>query len=218
MKDIVIIGGGGFSKQVIELIERINLIKPEYRLLGIIDDNENRIGGNVLGYEVIGDTSYVKRISRRHEIFGVIAIGDGETRMKISRELTDVRWENLIHPSAIVSDYGEMGEGNVICAGVVINPDYQIGNHSHVNIGTTLGHDLVIFDYVTIMPGARISGNVNLKTNSTVGTGSTVLQGLTIEENVVLGAGAVITKDTDANSLYVGVPAKKRILYTGLIQ
>src|SRR5690606_31603883 len=199
MKDIVVIGSGGFSKQVIEIIEQLNLINQEYKLLGIIDDNKRLVGNEVLGYEVIGDTDYIKRFSQQKELYGVIAIADGVVRKQISRKLNHVQWVNLIHPSAVVSGYTKIGEGNIICAGVVINPDFQMGNHSHINIGTTLGHDVSILDYVTVMPGSRISGNVKLKSNSMVGTGSTIIQGLTIEENVVLGAGAVVTKSTEPN-------------------
>jgi sugar O-acyltransferase (sialic acid O-acetyltransferase NeuD family) len=210
MKDIVVIGSGGFSKQVIEIIEQLNLINQEYKLIGIIDDNKSLFGTEVLGYEVIGDTDYINRVSKQKEIHGVIAIADGEVRKEINRKLYDVQWVNLIHPSAVVSDYTKIGVGNIICAGVVINPDFKMGDHSHINIGSTLGHDVSMLDYVTIMPGSRISGNVTLKSNSMIGTGSTIIQGITIEENVVLGAGAVVTKNTIPNSLYVGVPAKRQ--------
>ncbi len=216
MKDIVVIGSGGFSKQVIEIIEQLNLINQEYKLLGIIDDDKSLVGTEVLGYEVIGDTNYIKQFSQQNKIHGVIAIADGIVRKEISRKLYDVQWVNLIHPSSVVSDYTKIGEGNIICAGVVINPDFQMGDHSHINIGSTLGHDVSMLDYVTIMPGSRISGNVILKSNSMVGTGSTIIQGLTIEENVVLGAGAVVTKNTEPNYLYVGVPAKKKKALTSL--
>ncbi|MDD1367792.1 acetyltransferase [Bacillus sp. MHSD_36] len=210
MKDLVVIGSGGFSKQVIEIIEQLNLINPEYKLLGIVDDNKSLVGTEVLGYEVIGDTDYIKQLSKQQKIHGVIAIADGEIREHISRKLNDVQWVNLIHPSAVVSNYTKLGEGNIICAGVVINPECKLGNHSHINIGSTLGHDVLILDYVTVMPGSKVSGNVNLKSKSMVGTGATIIQGLTIEENVVLGAGTVVTKNTKPNYLYVGVPAKEK--------
>lgn len=218
MKDIVVIGSGGFSKQVIEIIERINLINQEYTLLGIIDDNKSLVGTEVLGYEVIGDTDYIKLLSQRKKIHGVIAIADGEVRKEITRKLDGVQWESVIHPSAVISDYTKIGEGNIVCAGVIINPEFQMGNHSHINIGSTIGHNVSIIDYVTVMPGSRISGNVTLKSNSMVGTGSTIIQGLIIEENVVLGAGAVVTKNTEPNNLYVGVPAKKKKPLTSLYE
>lgn len=208
MKDIAVIGSGGFSKQVIEIIEQINVRKKEYNLIGIIDDNNDLIGSEVLGYEVIGDTNYLDKLSQETQVHGVIAIAKAKVRNAIAKKLEKVNWVNLIHPKAIVSNYVDMGVGNIICGGVVINPDLKLGNHCHINIGTTLGHDVTMYNYVTVMPGSRISGNVTLKDNTTVGTGSTIIQGLTIEEDVVLGAGSVTVRDTKPNKLYIGVPAK----------
>lgn len=210
MKDIVVIGSGGFSKQVIEIIEKINISgNDEYNISGIIDDDPSLIGKKVLGYDIIGTTKELHRHSINNNIYCVIAIADGEVRKKISRDLSYVKWANLIHPSAVLSKYIKLGVGNVICGGVVMNPECILGDHCHINIGTTLGHDVLMEDFITVMPGSRVSGNVILKSGSMIGTGSTVLQGLTIEEDVIIGAGAVVTKDTTNNSVYIGVPAKK---------
>lgn len=210
MKDFIIIGSGGFSKQVIEIIEQLNGINQEYNILGLIDDNKSLIGTKVLGYEVIGNTDYLLQLSQKKELHGVIAIAEGNIKKQISNKLNNILWTNLIHPSAVVSNYVNLGKGNIICAGTVINPDVKIGDHCHINIGSTLGHDVSLLDFVTIMPGSRVSGNVLLKSKSMLGTGSVVIQGLKVEENVMLGAGTVLTKNTEPNCLYVGIPAKMR--------
>lgn len=209
MKKLFIIGSGGFGKQVIEIVEKINKKSEKYELIGLIDDDERLRGKEVLGYKVIGTTDYLKNYSKKHEVYGVIAIANGEARRQISQKLNSVQWVNLIHPNTVISKYVKMGKGNIICAGVIINPECNLGDHCHINIGTTLGHDVSMLDYVTVMPGSRISGNVTLKSNSMIGTGSIIIQKLIIEENVTLGAGTVVTKNTLPNSLYIGVPAKK---------
>lgn len=209
MKKLFIIGSGGFSKQVIEIVEKLNVNEERYKLLGLIDDNENIVGSNIMGYEILGTTDYLKEYSEQNEVFGVIAIANCNIRKLLVKKLTSVNWLNLIHPDAIVSNYIQLGKGNIVCAGVVINPDCYIEDHCHINIGTTMGHDIQMESFVTVMPGSRISGNVTLKDCSMIGTGSTILQGLTIEENVTIGAGAVVTKNTSANGLYKGLPAKR---------
>lgn len=209
MKELFIVGSGGFGKQVIEIVEKINEINKTFKLVGLIDDNQSLIGNEVLGYKIIGTTDHLKEFSYNNKVYGIIAIAEGNFRRQISKKLDCVQWVNLIHPNAMVSKYVSIGKGNIICAGVVINPECKLGDHCHINIGTTLGHDVSMLDYVTVMPGSRISGNVTLKTNSMVGTGSTIIQGLIIEESVVLGAGAVVTKNTIPNSVYIGVPAKR---------
>lgn len=210
MKDLVIIGSGGFSKQVIEIVEQTNAMRQEYNLIGIIDDNKKLHGTEILGYEVIGDTDFIEKQSNQLNIHGVIAIAKGNIRNNIASKLNNIQWTNLIHPSAVVSNYVQMGLGNIICAGVIINPNLNMGNHCHINIGSTVGHDVSMMDYVTIMPGCRVSGNVTLESHVLLGTNSTIIQGLNIEDNVVLGAGALVVKDTVANGLYTGVPATNK--------
>ena len=207
MKEIFIIGSGGFSKQVIELVEEINQNTSKYDLIGLIDDNQNLIGKEILGYKVLGNMDYLMKYSKKQKVYGVVAIANGEARLGIVNKLSYVNWVNLVHPNAIVSKYLNIGTGNVICAGTVINPECKIGNHCHINIGCTFGHDVEMHDFVTVMPGCNISGNVLLKKNSFLGTGAKVLQGLVIEENSVLGAGAVLTRNTEVDKVYIGVPA-----------
>lgn len=210
MKKLVIIGSGGFCKQVIEVVEEINTIKQKYNLIGIIDDNKELHGTMVLGYEVIGDTEYLNKYSQKDNINAVIAIANGTIRNRIACKLNNIEWINLIHPSAIVSKYVRMGIGNIICAGVIINPGLNMGNHCHINIGSTIGHDVKMMDYVTIMPGARISGNVTLKSQVLLGANSTIIQGLSIEDKVIVGAGTVVVKNIDTPStVYIGNPARQ---------
>lgn len=209
MKEFFIVGSGGFSKQVIEIIERINEVRNEYKLVGLIDDNKELIGKKVLGYKVVGTTDYLLERSMKKDVYAVIAIANGMHRKKIFSKLPHVRWTNLIHPSTVISKYTKMGKGNIICAGVVINPECEIGDFCQLNIGNTVGHDVFFRNYVTVMPGCRISGNVLLKDFSTIGTGSVILQGKTVETEVILGAGAVLTKNTEKENVYIGVPAEK---------
>lgn len=218
MKKLFIVGSGGFCKQVIEIVEQLNMDEKKYNLLGLIDDNECLIGTEVLGYSVLGNTDYLMDYAKHEEVYGVIAIANGQVREKISEKLTLVKWINLIHPHAVISNYIAMGKGNIICAGVVINPECYIANHCHINIGSTLGHDVHMQDFVTIMPGSRVSGNVELKKFSMVGAGSTIIQGLSIEGNVTIGAGAVVTKNTSANGLYKGVPAKREQILENIFE
>lgn len=210
MKRLFIVGSGGFSKQVIEIVESINKQSKTFEIVGLIDDNTEFLGKKVLNYEVVGTTDYLSNYSRDNEIYGVIAIANGYARKAISEKLSSVTWVNLIHPKTVVTKYINMGVGNIICAGTVINPDCKIGNHCHINISNSFGHDVKLSNFTTIMPGCRISGNVTIESYSMIGTGSTVIQGINIAQKTILGAGAVVIKDTLINGKYLGVPAKKR--------
>lgn len=208
MKPLFIIGSGGFSKQVIEMVEEINYVTHNYDIKGIIDDNLELNGKRVLNHMVIGNTDYLDKLSKINKVYAVIAIGDGYARETINNKLKNVNWINLIHPKTIISRYLDIGVGNIICSGVIINPDCKIGNHCNINIASTLGHDVILEDYVTIMPGCNISGNVNIKRNSMIGTGSCIIQNRIIGSSSIIGAGTVVIKDVNEKTLIMGNPAK----------
>lgn len=100
-----------------------------------------------------------------------------------------------------------IGEGTVICAGVT-TADYSIGRHVLVNVLGTVVHDNVLGDFVTVVPGAMLSGSVTIGEGCDIGTNATLLQGVSIGEWSIVGATAMVREDLPANCTAVGVPAK----------
>lgn len=208
MMDIVIIGAGGFGKEVAWLVERINAVSKKYSILGFLDDNievQTKIGK----YEVIGSIEYLKQ---KKDLAVAIAVGNACTRSKIVQKIkkmnTEVNFPNLIDPSVILGDYRRIGVGNLICAGSILTIEYTLGNFDIINLDCTIGHEALIEDFVTLYPSVNVSGNVKIGNTTEIGTGSQIIQGIEIEENVVAGAGAVIVKNVESNVTIVGSPAK----------
>ncbi len=206
MKDIVIIGAGGFGREVAWLIEDINKINKQWNIKGFIDDNSELKGCLINGYEVLGNIEWLKS----QEYYVVCAIGDPTTKKKIFQRLegSKNKYPILIHPSVIYSDSVEFGEGSIICAGNIITVNINIGKHVIVNLDCTLGHDAILGDYTTVLPSVNVSGYVTTKECVNIGTGSAIIQGITIGKNSIIGAGAVVVKDLPANCTAVGAPAK----------
>lgn len=208
MKNIVIIGAGGFGREVAWLIERINKVTPTWVIQGFIDDNEKLWGTYEDDYKVLGGCDYLRNCG---EIFAVCAVGSAKIREKIVKKLQNcnVKFATLIDPSVIVSDRVKIGVGTIICAGTIVTVDVKIGNHVIINLDCTIGHDDVIEDFVTIYPSANVSGNVVIGNTTELGTGMQIIQGKKITENTIIGAGAVVVKDCVEKGTYVGNPAKK---------
>ena len=206
MKDIVIIGAGGFGRETAWLIEDINNKKPEWNIVGFVDDNASIQGSKINGYEVVGDINWLKE----QELYVVSAIGDPIIKKKVIDRLegSNNKYPVLIHPSVIYSDRVTIGEGSIICAGNIITVNIEIGKHVIVNLDCTIGHDAIIGDYSTILPSVNISGFVKIEESVSVGTGSAIIQGVNIGKNTVIGAGSVVTKDLPPNCTAVGVPTK----------
>ncbi|WP_087256923.1 acetyltransferase [Pseudoflavonifractor sp. An85] len=210
MKELYIIGSGGFGREVAWLVERVNQVNPLWNLVGFIDDNPNTWGLECNGYKVLGGTEILSSLNR--EVWVVCAVGAAKTRKMIIDKINNlhhVKFATLVDPSVISSDRVKLGEGTIICAGTILTVNIQIGKHVIVNLDCTLGHDDIIEDYVTVYPSVNISGNVNVGELTELGTGSKIIQGVNISRNVILGAGAVVSKSLQEPGTYVGVPVRR---------
>jgi len=112
-----------------------------------------------------------------------------------------------------MSRFVEVGRGSVITVGNILTVNVRLGQHVHVNLDCTIGHDAVLEDYATLAPGVHVSGWVFIKEGVYIGTGAVIINGtedkpLEIGAYAVVGAGAVVTKDVPPGVTVVGVPAK----------
>lgn len=209
MKDLYIIGAGGFGREVAWLVERINAVKQSWNLKGFIDDNVSLHGTLEGGYPVCGGTDYL--IQQEGEVWVVCAVGAAKIRKKIIERLQiypNIQFATVVDPSVIYSDRVEIGEGSIICAGTILTVDIKIGKHVIINLDCTLGHDDVIEDFVTIYPSVNVSGNVYVGEGAELGTGMQIIQGKKIGKESILGAGAVVVKDIPERCTAVGSPAR----------
>lgn len=209
MKKIYVVGSGGFGREVLWLIERINQVQATWKIEGIIDDNVEQHNKSINGYKVLGGCDYFVDIEK--EVFIVIAIGSPKVREKIVKKLEkykNIRFAKIIDPTVILSKKVKIGEGTIICAGTIITVNINIGKHVIINLDCTIGHDSILEDYTTVLPSVNLSGNTITQKYSTLGTGAKVIQGITIGSNVIVGAGSVIIRDVPSNCTVVGNPGK----------
>ena len=140
----------------------------------------------------------------------VVAIGKASIRANVVERCSSVDWIQICHAHSFVDATVRVGEGTVIFAGVVVQPDTVIGKHSIINTGATVDHDCHIGDYVHICPGVNLAGDVTVGKGTWVGIGSQVIQGIRIGSNSVIGAGVTVIHDVPDNVVAVGTPAKIR--------
>jgi len=180
MEDIVIRGSGGLAREIAFLIERINQEKPKWNLLGYIDIKD--LGEVKYGYEVLGDDSWFEK---NENINCVIAIGE-----------------------AIMGKDIEMGYGNIVTSPSGFTAGICIGNFCLFNGLCTIGHDVVVKDFVSLMTFTAISGNVVINTKSFIGTGAILIPGITIGKEAIVGAGSIVLKNVKNSCTVFGNPAK----------
>ena len=203
---LVIVGAGGLGREVAALVESKDAQKEGGQLQGFVDDDVDLHDTTVMGYPVLGDIDW---LSRQSEIVFAIAIGDGDARHTIAEQLSsaDVQPTALRHASVSIHRTTSVGRGTILCEGAAPTVHIRIGAHTVLDQHCTVGHDSTIGDFVTVHPGARISGNVHLETGVTMGAGSVVLPNTRIGAHSTVGAGAVVTDDLPPHCTAVGVPA-----------
>lgn len=208
MKDIVIIGSGGFAKEVAFLIDECNKKKQEWNLLGFIDKEKGVNNGK---YQVYENDQWLLNLDK--EINVVFGIGNPTIIKSIHSKLSSnlkIKYPNLIHPN-VTGDWEriKMGVGNLICASNTFTTDIVIGDFNIFNLDCTIGHDCVFGNFNILNPSANISGGVEVADNVLIGTNVTILQYKKICSNVVVGASSLLTKDIIEVGVYIGSPVKK---------
>jgi len=187
-KELVFIGGGGFSYEILEVANQLN-----YSVIGYFDDKETGIDLHYLG--TLED--YYANSNSYTSVFLTIGSTNNKTSKIRQNIITDLQSKgvespNLISPHAVVSQGVSVGYGTFVAHGVVLSVGCVIGNFCIVNTTAVIGHHSIIGDNVTISPMVFIGGNVIINNNVLLGATAKVLQGLVLGESCVIGMGSTI--------------------------
>lgn len=211
-KKIAIYGGGGFSREVAWLVQSCNRNQAVYEVACFIDDNP-QLQGQVLNQIPVLSFDEVKEKYTYLKVIG--AIGNPKIRQIVMEKVANAGFgtETIIHPNVEYSQWVEFGKGTIICAGNILTANIVLGEHVHINLDCTIGHDVIMGDYTTLAPGVHVSGWVHLGKRVYVGTGAVIINGtrdnpLILGDDVIVGAGACVTKSVKPGMTVVGVPAK----------
>ena len=200
-ESIYIVGAGGHGKVVIATLRDAG-----HTVAGVFDDNPDAWGKTVLGIPVLGPATELN--DRQPGAKTVLAIGSNSVRKMLARKLTKLDWFTAIHPTAYVHPTVAIGPGTVVFAGVILQPDAQVGCHCIVNTAASVDHDCRIGNFVHLAPGVRLAGSVIIQDGAFMGIGSSTLPGVHIGENAIIGGGATVVTNIPDNTTAVGVPAR----------
>ena len=209
IQKVVIIGTGGFGREVLDVLETINQVEEQYDILGFVTEpGYHKPGEQINDKPVLGYYDWLEQ--HKDQVRAICGVGATATRRRLIQqaEHLGVRFFSAVHPRAITTRWITLGTGSIITAGCILTNNIAIGSHVHLNLDATVGHDVVIEDFVTVSPGVHISGNVRLEQGSFIGTGANLIESKTVGAWSVVGAGSVVVNDIPANSTAVGIPAK----------
>ena len=140
----------------------------------------------------------------------MIAIANPQIRKQILSKLPkNTKFFSWIHPTSLILNNVKIGEGSFVGAYSIITTNIKIGNHCILNRMNQIGHDCVIGDFFSAMPGSIVSGNVNIQDSVYLGNNSCIKENITIHNDTTIGMNASVVKNIIESGIYVGVPSKK---------
>lgn len=205
MKDIIIVGAGGFGREAVEIINAINKVKLTWRIKGFIDDNLQALDKVRCKYSIIG--TICDWTPSKDETF-VIGIASPKTKEKVATSLLDrgAKFTTLIHPAALISEEAVIGEGSVIGGRSSIGDCAEIGKFVNV-AGSMVGQDSVIGDFSTTTGFANIV-SAKLGKGVMVGSHAVILNRIKVGDYSVVGTGSIVVRNVKADTKVFGYPAK----------
>ena len=202
-RKICIIGAGGLGKEVFCCIREQNGWQ-NHAEIKFLEENSFYKKRKVLGVDVLPLSE-----TEIKDSLVVIAIGEAQPRERIAALLPhDTEFAIVVGRGVSLTPYTKLGRGTIVLGQSFLSCDVEIGNHSIINPGTTISHDCKIGDFFTASPGVNVSGNCNLGKHVFLGTNSCIRNAIRICDNVIIGMGAVVTKDITIGGMYIGNPAR----------
>lgn len=208
MKDILIVGAGGFGREMYSWICQHPSYGVDFRVKGFLNDDLNAI--DMFNYPVsiiskIDDYDYKEK-----DLF-VLALGNPQDKKKVVKRISSkgVKYLTFIHPTAIIGENVSIGQGVIICPNVTITCDIQIGDFVTINVNASIGHDVEIGPYSTLSGHSDVTGRAVLGEEVFLGSHAIVTPKTIVEDRAVVGAGTVAIRKVKSNTTIFGVPAKR---------
>ena len=202
---IYILGASAMARETLSIYKDLGKFEE---IGGFVEENCIREGQKIHGKEV-KDASVIDALPKGSVFVG--AIGSPKRKRWIEKiEQKGFNFDTVVHPSTIVGDFVNIGEGCIACPGVILTCDIKVGRYSIINIGSTINHDCIIGDFTTIGPGVSIAGNAKIGDECWIGIGVKIINEVSVGRGSFIGAGAVVTENIPENVLAVGIPAKPR--------
>lgn len=203
MKKNIVIGSGGHSKVIIDILKRNN-----QKIYGIISDDPLIKKNLTNKLNFLGKLKFLFNLKDKNSYNIYIGIGKSDIRKKIYFELKkfNFNFPPLICPTAILSNDCKIGKGSFINSGCILNTHCSVGIFSIINTGSTIDHETKIGNFSTICPGVNIAGQVKIGNNSFVGTGSVINNNLKLTSNLIVGSGSVVINSLLKSGTAVGIP------------
>ncbi|MCH5277951.1 MAG: NeuD/PglB/VioB family sugar acetyltransferase [Desulfovibrionaceae bacterium] len=209
MKDLYIVGAGGFGRELLNLILDIQaLTRPRWNIAGFLDDTEDPLRGKACDFPVVGTIADYSPKPGDALAMG-IASPAAKSRLVPMLKARGAVFESIIHPRAYRGRHNTVGEGVIICAGFSMTVNVEVGNFVTLLGPGILGHDVRIGDYSTISVTCNILGRANLGQGVFVGSNAAIAPRVHVGDAAYICMGSMVMKDVGKGMKVMGNPARE---------
>lgn len=204
MRPLILVGGGGHCKSVIEAVESVN-----FSIKGILDLPQY-VGDKILGYEVLGSDDDIPLYVDECDFLVTLGyIKNPTLRNNLHKRIEDAggNLATVIASTAHVSKYAQLGAGTVVLHGAMVNAGAIIGKGCIINTLANIEHDAIVGNFCHISTGAMVNGDCHVGDNTFLGSQSVMVNATSIPANSVFAAACLIRKNLTIEGLYAGNPA-----------
>ena len=209
---VLVYGTGQIAKMVVSIID----LDEDVSIVGFLGDDKSLWGEQFIRRQVYGGLQFLASPTVRFDEV-IVALGRVAARRKVGLQIRvlGIPQRNAIHPTAMVSQDVDLGEGNIIGAGVNLYVNPVIGNNVFIGPGVIVSHDSSVGDYALLSAGSVIGARVDVEEGAFIGAGATIMPPgwgkgarLRVGADCIVGVGAVVIRDVAPKSVVAGVPAK----------
>lgn len=190
MSRILLIGGGGFAKEVHEVADLNG-----HQVVGYVAD-----AAGVVDLPYLGGIDGLSGLRAQFDQI-IVAFGAVDRRSLVRRaeligriEADGYEFASLVSPHATISRGASIGAGAFVAHGVTVSVDAKVGRHAILNTAAVVGHDAVVGDRAIIAPCAFLGGTAAIGEDCLVGPNAVVLEGRTVGNNVIISLGSLVLR------------------------
>lgn len=202
MSDVVIFGITDFAR----IARRYLADDSDHNVVAFTADREYVAAGAFEGlplvaFDVLVETHPPDQVSL------LVAAGFSkvnEVRSRLFAQCCERGYSCISYTSSKAMVWGDVpiGENTFIFEANVVQPGVEIGDDVVLWSGNHIGHDSIIEDHCFVASHAVVSGNCRIGHHSFVGVNATFRDGITVAPRCVIGAGALIMRDTQEGDVY----------------
>ena len=210
MKNLIIIGCGGFAREVYWHSQTSHGFGIDWQIKGFLDgdvklaeDDYKRLPENI---PVLGDIDNYK--IREDDVF-TCAVGTPQVRKKLIEKILSRGGEfiNIINKDSYIVPSAKIGRGVILAPKTFVNDLSVIGDFVVINSLSGAGHDAKIGKYSCIMSLVNITGGTQIGEEVFIGGNSTFAPNSKVEDGAFVGMGSVVLKKVKASTKVFGNPA-----------